>query len=79
MCHNKDVVLISSALLLSPGLGLGGYEQWWSLLIVSFTGHTNQKHFHLHTLAAQMQWYCRAIVCEELAQGPYIVTVSDEA
>jgi len=41
--------------------------------------HTNQKCFHLHCLAAQMQWYCRAIVCEELAQGPYTVTVSDEA
>ena len=34
---------------------------------------------HLHASAAQMQWYCRAVVCEELAQGLYTVTVSDEA
>ena len=26
-----------------------------------------------------MQWYYRAIVCEELAQGPCTVTVLDEA
>ena len=31
------------------------------------------------SLAAQMQWYCRATVRKELAQGPYTVIVSDEA
>ena len=39
--------------------------------------HTNQKRFDLH-LGEQMQWYCRAIVCEELAQGSYIISVSHE-
>jgi len=36
---------------------------------------------HLHALVAQTQCYCRlqSIVCEELAQGPYTVTVSDKA
>jgi len=32
---------------------------------------------HLDTLA--MQWYSRAIVCKELAQGSYTVTVLDMA
>ena len=43
--------------------------------------HANQKHFHwhVHASAAQMQWLCREIVYEELAQGPYIVAVSDKA
>ena len=35
--------------------------------------------FHLRVSTAKMKCYCRAIVCEELAQGPYTVTVSDEA
>jgi len=43
---------------------------------------SSEVHLHvdLHASAAQMQWYCRAIVCEEFAQRPYTVdlTVSDE-
>jgi len=35
--------------------------------------HTNQKPFHLHASATQMQWYSRAIVWEELVQGPYTI------
>jgi len=36
---------------------------------------------HLYSASRSTQWYCRAIIiaCEELAQGPYTVTVSDEA
>jgi len=34
---------------------------------------------HIHALAAEMQWYCRAIVFEEIAQGPYTVNASDKA
>src|SRR6218665_2010981 len=43
--------------------------------------HTNQKRFQLYDSAALVQCYCRAIVCEELAQGPYTVglIVWDEA
>src|SRR6218665_1853736 len=39
--------------------------------------HANPRsaRLHIHASVAQMQWYCRAIVCEELAQGPYTVTV----
>jgi len=40
--------------------------------------HTNQKRIHLQAVVAQMQWYCRAIVCERLPQGPYLVTVLGE-
>jgi len=28
---------------------------------------------HLHAIAAQRQWHCRAVVCEELSQGPCTV------
>jgi len=34
---------------------------------------------HLHASAAQMQWYFRATVWEELAQGIYTATVSNGA
>src|SRR6218665_567069 len=40
--------------------------------------HSNQKLFHLHVSAAQMQWYCSMrITCSR--SRPYTVTVSDEA
>jgi len=31
---------------------------------------------HLHASAAQIQKYCRAAVCEELAQDPYTVNLT---
>src|SRR6218665_4140909 len=37
------------------------------------------SEMHSHASPAQMQFYCREIMCEELAQGPYTVTVSNEA
>src|SRR6218665_439361 len=49
------------------------------IYIAPLAEHTNQKHFHLHTSAAQMKWYLRATVCEELATGAYTATISDEA
>jgi len=38
-----------------------------------------QQCSYASDLVAQMQWYCTAIVCKELDQDPYTVTVSDEA
>lgn len=32
--------------------------------------HTNQKRFHFHASVAQMQWYFRVIVCEDLLKVP---------
>ena len=43
--------------------------------------HTKLRSAHtctcavVHASAAQLQLYCREIVCEELAQGPNAVTV----
>jgi len=47
------------------------------LYIASCNAHQSEA-LPLHTPQI-MQWYCRAIGCRELAQGPYRVTVSDEA
>ena len=40
---------------------------------------TGSSEVHLHTSVAHMQYYCREIACEALAQGAYTVTVWDEA
>jgi len=40
---------------------------------------TQSSEVHIDASAAQMQWHCRAIACKELTQGPYTVTVLDEA
>src|SRR6218665_1414334 len=32
---------------------------------------TGSLEVHVHASVAHMQWHFRAIVCEELAQGPY--------
>jgi len=46
-----------------------------------FLKHTKLRSARtvVYALVAQMQWYCRAIVCEDLAQSPSTVTVSDKA
>ena len=31
---------------------------------------TGSSDVHLHASVMQMQWYCRAVVCKGLAQGP---------
>src|SRR6218665_1385225 len=41
--------------------------------------HNKFRSSFLSVTPVQMQCYCRVIVCEELAQGPYTVTVSDKA
>ena len=42
-------------------------------LTVDIIASSLSSEMHLYASAAQMQWYCRALVC------PYTVTVSDEA
>ena len=36
------------------------------------------SEMHLHASVVKMQLHLQTTVCEELAQGPYTVTVSDD-
>src|SRR6218665_948348 len=57
------------------GRGLEFYYNKFQLTFDIFLHLSSEVH--LHASAAQMQQYCRAIVCEKLAQGRYAVAVSN--